>query len=238
MHTITCTILLLIIRFTLIILATCTNKTTSTIQIVPPSTRTSLKAYKPHPRSGSSAPLVARLPSIPISSPTSTIPTTSNMPKALTTTVRTRTASRKKKDSAADELQKQVALEKKKRELNKKQRASEKQAEEEKKKKSDQEKADENAGTITVSPPNNNEEVVTIGSEDEEEMESNFEYSQASKDADWIGTEDAEALERLGISPTTSSERTMKKQLKRSELLRQSKTTPREQKWMRAPRST
>jgi hypothetical protein len=123
------------------------------------------------------------------------------MPNALTTTVRTRTASRKKKDSAADELQKQVALEKKKRELNKKQRASEKQAEEEKKKKSDREKADENAGTITVSPPNNNEEVVTIGSEDEEEMESNFEYSQATKDADWTGTEDAEALERLGISP-------------------------------------
>jgi hypothetical protein len=115
--------------------------------------------------------------------------------------VRTRTASKKKKDSAADELQKQVALEKKKRELKKKQRASEKQAEEEKKKKLDQEKANENAGTITDSPPNNNEEVVTIGSEDEEEMESNFNYSQASKDADWTDTKDAEALARHGISP-------------------------------------
>jgi hypothetical protein len=123
------------------------------------------------------------------------------MPKVSTTTVRTRTASKKKKDLAVDKLQKQVTLEKKKRELKKKQRASEKRAEEEKKRKTDQEKADENAGTVTVSPPNNNEEVITIGSEDEEEMESNFEYSQASKDEDWTDTEDAEALKRHEISP-------------------------------------
>ena len=45
MLTTKCTILVLIIRFTLIILATCTNETTSTIQTVPPSTRTSPKAY-------------------------------------------------------------------------------------------------------------------------------------------------------------------------------------------------
>ena len=103
MLTTKCTILVLIIQFTLIILATCTNETTYTIQTVPPSTRTSPKAYEPHPRSGSSAPLVARLPSIPTSSPTSTTPTTFNMSKAPTTTVRTRTASKKKKDSAAEE---------------------------------------------------------------------------------------------------------------------------------------
>ena len=96
-------------------------------------------------------------------------------------------------------LQKQVALEKKKRELKKKQRAAEKRAEEEKKKKTDQEKADANAGMVTVSPPNNNE-VIAIGSEDEEEMEIIFNYTQAAN-KDWTNAEDAEALARHGISP-------------------------------------
>ena len=122
------------------------------------------------------------------------------MVKALTTTVRTCTASKKKNDMVADELQKQVALKKKKRELKKKQRAAEKRAEEEKKKEMDQEKADENAGTVTVSPSNNNEEIVTIGTDDEEETEINFEYPQAAEE-DWTDTEDAEALARHGISP-------------------------------------
>jgi hypothetical protein len=122
------------------------------------------------------------------------------MAKASTTTVRTRTASKKKKDLAADELQKQVSLEKKKREQKKKQCASEKRAEEDKKKKTDQEKADANAGTVTVLPPNNNEVIVTIGSDYEEEMEINFEYTQA-ENKDWTGTEDADALPRHGISP-------------------------------------
>ena len=229
MNTITCTILELIIRITLIILATCTIETIPKLQIVPPSTRTSPKAYKPHPCSGSSAPLVAILP-IPTSSLISTTPTTSNMPKVTTSTVRTRTASKKKKDSAADELQKQVALEKKKRELKKKQGASEKQAEEEKKKKTDQEKADENVGKVTVSPPNNNEEVVTIGSDEEEEMESNFNYSQAAND-DWTDTEDAEALARHGISPNHLFRKN------REELTEASDHTE-GKKLTRAPRST
>jgi hypothetical protein len=120
------------------------------------------------------------------------------MAKASTTTVCTRTASKKKKDSAADKLQKQVALEKKQK---KKQRASEKRAEEDKKKKTDQEKADANMGTVTVLPPNNNEVIVTIGLDDEEEMEINFEYTQAENE-DWTNTEDADALARHGISPT------------------------------------
>jgi len=122
------------------------------------------------------------------------------MTKVTTTTVRTCSASKKEKDSAVDDLQKQVAPEKKKRELKKKQQASKKRAEEEKKKKTDQEKADENAGMVTVSPPNNNEEIVTIGLDDEEEMEINFEYSQAAEEV-WIDTEDVEALARHGISP-------------------------------------
>ncbi len=111
-----CTILVLIIRFTLIILATCTNETISTIQIVPPFTRTSPKAYRPHPCSGSSAPLlVASLPNIPTSSPTSTILITSNMTKVTTNTVhstRYRSAVKKKNDATADDLQKLVAAEK------------------------------------------------------------------------------------------------------------------------------
>jgi hypothetical protein len=121
------------------------------------------------------------------------------MAKATITTVRICTASKKKQDLAADELQKQVALEKKKRELKKKQQAAEKQAEEEKKKKTDQEKADANAVRVTVLPPNNNE-VIALESEDEDEMEINFNDSQDAKE-DWTDTEDEEALARHGISP-------------------------------------
>ena len=272
MHTRTCTILVLIIRFTLIILATCTNKTPTQpsiptkLQIIPLCQQdksrshkdslkgqakaqqssnsyslsasrfntakaiTSSKAHKPHPCSGSSAPLVANL-SIPTFSPTSTTSTTSSMVKASTTTVCTRTASKKKKDSAADKLQKQVALEKKQK---KKQRASEKQAEEDKKKKTDQEKADANVGTVTVLPPNNNEVIVTIGLDDEEEMEINFEYTQAENE-DWTNTEDADALARHGISPTHLFGKGHEES---TEALPQQSKTPREQKSTRAPLST
>ena len=123
-------------RFTLTIRAPCTNKTpshparlhssTSTLKphIGHPPTQTSVKATKPHPRSGFSLPQANSF--IPTSSPTLTTPTTSNMAKATITTIRTRTASKKKQDLAADKLQKQVALKKKKRELKKKQRAAEK----------------------------------------------------------------------------------------------------------------
>ena len=139
-----CTILVLIIRCTLIILATRTNETISTIQIVPPPTRTSPKAYIPHPCSGSSAPLlVASLPSIPTSSPTSTILITSNMTKVTTNTVhstRYRSSVKKKNDAAADDLQKIVAAEKRDHEEKKKKQAYEKKVKEEMKKKSDEEK--------------------------------------------------------------------------------------------------
>ena len=203
MLTTTCTILVLIIRFTLIILATCTNKMTTTQPTTPTKPQVihicqqdksrghkdSLKGQTIAQLSSNSYSLSAsRFDTAKVRSP--------SMTKSPVHGTRSRTGSLKKKnDTAADDLQKLVDREKSKmREDKKKKRAEEKKAEEEKKKKTDQEKAA--ANIVTISPPSTNDNEAPIDLEDD-----TLSLNLDEETADWTEADEEEALARFGISP-------------------------------------
>ena len=197
------TILIQFIRFTLIILATCTNETTPTQPTTPTKPQVihicqqdksrghkdSLKGQTIAQLSSNSYSLSAsRFDTAKVRSP--------SMTKLPVHGTRSRTGSLKKKnDTAADDLQKLVDREKSKmREDKKKKRADEKKAEEEKKKKTDQEKAA--ANIVTISPPSTNDNEAPIDLEDD-----TLSLNLDEETADWTEADEEEALARFGISP-------------------------------------
>ena len=197
------TILIQFIRFTLILLATCTNETTPTQPTTPtkPQVRHICQQDKSRDHKDSlKGQTIAQLSSNSYSLSASRFDTAKvrspSMTKLPVHGTRSRTGSLKKKnDTAADDLQKLVDREKSKmREDKKKKRADEKKAEEEKKKKTDQEKAA--ANIVTISPPSTNDNEALIDLEDD-----TLSLNLDEETADWTEADEEEALARFGISP-------------------------------------